>query len=275
MNTTAVLPQPLVDATWIAEHLHDDTVRIVEIDVAPAAYRDGHIPGAVLWNIYADLRRPDYAPVEQAGLERLLSRCGLTPETTVVCYGYGAHLGYWLLRSHGHDDVRLMDGPRSQWLEAGYQWSLDEPGPGATAYPLEAGDPSVRASREDVLAMLARPGHLILDVRSRAEYEGERFWPSGAPEDTGRAGRIPGSIHVPVESLRDENGRFAEPGEMRRLLLELGVTPGDRVVTYCTIGNRASQAWYALTHLLEYPDAGVYYGSWAEWGMLPAMPVER
>jgi thiosulfate/3-mercaptopyruvate sulfurtransferase len=258
----------LVDAGWIGAHLDDPAVRIVEVDVSRAAYEQGHIPGAVLWNAYADLRHPDYSPIGRVELERLLSRSGLTPETTVVFYGYGAHLGYWLMTSLGHERVALMDGPREHWQGA---WSLEAPAPAPTSYGRAEQSP-ICASREDVQA--GGSAQLILDVRSRAEYEGECFWPSGANEDAGRAGRIPGSVHLPIEKLRTEDGRFRDTDEMRNVLLDHGVAPGRRVVTYCTIGNRASQAWFALARLLDHADSSVYYGSWAEWGTLPDTEVE-
>ena len=275
MNGTSTHVQPLVDPAWIADHLNDDTVRVIEVDVAPAAYRDGHIPNAVLWNIYADLRGPDYTPIGKAGLERLLSRSGVTRETSVVFYGYGAHLCYWLLKSYGHDDVCLMDGPREQWVQSGREWSVEQPSDAAVVYELAAPNPHLHLSREAVLALLGQTDGVLLDVRSRAEYDGEHFWPSGAAEGAGQAGHIPGSIHLPIEALRDAQGRFVDAGEMRRLLREHGVTAEHRVVTYCTIGNRASQAWYALSRLLEYPDTGVYHGSWAEWGTHPNAPIDR
>ena len=134
-------------------------------------------------------------------------------------------------------------------------------------------DPAVRVVEIDVNRAAYEQGH-VLDVRSQAEYDGERFWPSGAPEETGRAGHIPGSVHPPIEQLRSEDGHFKGPDELRRILGEHGITPDRPIVTYCTIGNRAGQAWFAMSHLLDYPDVDVYYGSWAEWGMHPDSPVD-
>jgi thiosulfate/3-mercaptopyruvate sulfurtransferase len=264
----------VVDADWIADHLSDETVRLVEVDVSPAAYREGHIPGALLWNIYADLRHTDYSLATATELAELLARSGIERGTTVVFYGYGAHLGFWLLRRLGHDDVRLMDGPRDQWLQTRRSWSLAAPSPSkAPSRPVSL-DPRLEATYEQVIAFVGRPGQVMLDVRSDAEYAGERFWPSGATEGAGRAGHIPGSVHLPIEKLRTEDGRFRGADEMRRALLEHDVTSDRRVVPYCTIGNRASQAWFALSTLLDYPDTAVYYGSWAEWGTRPDTPIE-
>ncbi len=99
-------------------HLDDPLVRLIEVDVSRAAYDAGHIPGAVLWNAYVDLRSPDYAPIDQSGLASLLSAAGVTPETTVVFYGYGQYLGLWLLKRQGHDRVLVMDGGRERWEAA-------------------------------------------------------------------------------------------------------------------------------------------------------------
>ena len=273
---THALAEPLlVEPDWIAEHLDDRTVRVVEVDVNRTAYEQGHVPGAVLWNAYTDLRHADYSPVDTAELGQLLSRSGVTAETTVVVYGYAAHLGFWLLESFGHEHVRLLDGPREQWPTAGYGWNVEVPVPAASPYTPAVAGSRLGWSRDAVEALVGASDHVILDVRSQAEYDGDRFWPSGAPEETGRAGHVPGSVHVPIELLRSEDGRFKEPDELRRILGEHGITPDRRIVTYCTIGNRAGQAWFAMSHLLDYPDVDVYYGSWAEWGMRADTTVAR
>lgn len=274
MQSARTLPDARVDAAWIASRIGDPSVRVVEIDVSNAAYAAGHIPGAVLWNAYTDLRRPDYLPTSADELRNLLGASGVTPDTTVVFYGYGAHLGFWLLSSHGHGKARLMDGSREQWRAAGERWSTEAPTPAQTHYALAPQNADF-SSKADILGMIGRHGSAIIDTRSRAEYDGERFWPSGAPESAGRAGHIPAAVHIPIELLRTDSGMFRSEGEMRQVMQNCGIAPETKIVTYCTIGNRASQAWYALRHLLGYRDVSVYYGSWTEWGKSADTPIDR
>jgi thiosulfate/3-mercaptopyruvate sulfurtransferase len=259
------IPEPLVDARWLGNHLDDPAVRVVEVDVSAAAYDQRHIPGALLWNAYTDLRRPDYTPVGARRLEQLLERSGVQPETTLAFYGYAAHLGYRLATAHGHTRAVLLDGPRDDWPGP---WSGEAPTPAPTTYKL---DPATGLVSNDELLAL---GGIVLDVRTEAEYAGERFWPSGAPEAHGRPGHVPGALNLPISELRTETG-FRPLPELRAALDRLGITPEQPVTTYCTIGNRASQAWYALTHLLGFANVAVYYGGWAEWGNNPELPVER
>ena len=168
-----------VDVEWIAAHLGDPDVRLVEIDVSRAAYDEGHIPGAVLWNAYADLRDPNYKPVGLAELERLLTRSGITPDTCVVTYGYSAPLGFWLLQAHGHEDVRMLMGPREQWAQMGHEWSTDVPSLLEGAHPAVDANADLLASREAVQSAIDDPSQLVLDVRAEREYTGERSGPRG------------------------------------------------------------------------------------------------
>ena len=263
-----------VDIPWIVAHGSDKNVRLVEVDVNRSAYDEGHIPGAVHWDAYADLRDKEYRLVSLEQLRQLLSRSGITPDTTIVVYGYGAALGFWLLKSVHHREVRMLTGPRTQWAEAGEQWSTDKPRFEETSYPPLQQDENLAVSREAVEASASRPDWVVLDARSREEYAGLRFWPSGATEDVGRAGHIPGAVNVPIDVFRRSDGTPKRLEELTKQLEDAGVTRGKRVVTYCTIGNRASEAWFTLTQKLDYPDVGVYYGSWVEWGKLSDTPIE-
>ena len=147
------------------------------------------------------------------------------------------------------------------------------PGPAETAYPLPELDDEVFASRQVLEAAIDQPGEIIVDVRSEPEYRGERFWPSGAAADAGRAGHVPGAVSVPIDTLREESGAPKVAAEQRRTFEAAGVTKDKAVITYCTIGNRAAEAWFALSYELGYPNVRVYYDSWAVWGKLADAPI--
>ena len=266
-------PDVRTDTQWIAAHVGDPKVRIVEVDVSPATYDQGHIPGALLWDAYADLRDPAYRPVPPPELRRLFSRSGIAPETTVVVYGYAAALGFWLMKSHGHRDVRIRVGRRDQWTEAGERWSTEAPQHEESSYPLPRPNADILASQQAVEAAIGGRGEVVLDVRSEPEYTGERFWPSGAVADAGGPGHIPGAVSIPIDSLREDTGVPRSIEELRRTFEDAGVTRDQSVITYCTIGNRASEAWFALKCELDYPSARVYYDSWAVWGKMTGAPV--
>jgi thiosulfate/3-mercaptopyruvate sulfurtransferase len=263
----------LVEAGWLRDHLTDPRVRVVEVDVSPANYRDWHIDGAVLWNVYADLKDGDYRLVDAAALERLAARTGIDPDSTVVFYGYAPALALWLMKLYGHRDVRILNCSRDAWRGAGYPWSTAETEATPGSFRFDGEDAGIRADWAEVRAAIGRPGTTLVDVRSAAEYQGERFWPSGGMEPGGRAGHVPSAVHQPVDGLYREDGSFRSAADLRALFAP-DVLDGDGdLITYCTIGGRAATAWFVLTQLLGRDRVRVYDGSWAEWGRLPGVPV--
>jgi thiosulfate/3-mercaptopyruvate sulfurtransferase len=264
----------LVDAQWLKSHLSDPGVRVVEVDVGSAAYNDWHIDGAVLWNVYADLKDPEYRPIVRDKLQRLITRSGIHASSTVVFYGYAPALGLWLLELYGHADARILDCSRDAWRAAGYPWS-NIPGqslPGTFA--LDEASNNFRADRVAVLDAIGRGETTLVDVRSAEEFRGERFWPSGAMDPDGRAGHVPTAVHQPIDGLYRNDGSFRSPAELLEIF-EPSVLEGcDELITYCTVGGRAATAWFVLTKLIGRDRVRVYDASWAEWGRMPAASVE-
>jgi thiosulfate/3-mercaptopyruvate sulfurtransferase len=266
------LEEVLVGPQWLAAHLDDPGLRVIEVDVSPTAYNSGHIDGATFWNVYRDLKDAQYRTVDRRAIETLLGRSGIDPGSTVVYYGYAPALGFWLLKLYGHQDVRILDCGRQAWVDAGLPWTTSEPERTQTHYLLPEELAPIRADQPHVQSAISRPGATILDVRTDLEFHGERFWPSGGQEPGGRAGHIPSAVNLCVDGILDEQGRFRSEAELRAMFTSVDDAQSD-VITYCTIGGRASTAWFALTYLLGRDNVRVYDGSWAEWGLLPSTPV--
>ena len=148
----------------------------------------------------------------------------------------------------------------------------------ATGYPVPHRDDSrIRAFRDQVLRHVEGQGPLI-DVRSPAEYSGERLhMPEYPNEGALRGGHIPRAANVPwARAINPDNGTFKDADELRKIYEgEAKLKPTDDVVVYCRIGERSSHTWFVLTNLLGYPRVRNYDGSWTEWGNLVGAPIER
>ena len=273
----AVRDAVLVDPGWLEAHLRDPSVRVVEVDVSRRAYDEWHIDGAVLWNVYADLKDADYRLADATALQQLFARSGIRSDSTVVFYGYAPALGFWLMKLYGHADVRILDCSRDTWQGEDRPRSATVAEPLASGYIVSHQDGRLRADHAAVRDAIADPGVRILDVRTAAEYRGERFWPSGGMEPGGRAGRVPAAVHQPIDDLYDDRGAFRPGTELRSVFAAADAADPQRpaeLITYCTIGGRASTAWFVLSYLLGYDNVRVYDGSWAEWGRMTGTPVE-
>ncbi|PZS10229.1 MAG: sulfurtransferase [Solirubrobacterales bacterium] len=270
----------LVEPEWLQQHLDDDSIRIVEVDENPALYREAHIPGAIGFDWREDLqdrvKRDFLGP--QAFAELFGSR-GISNDHQVILYGdrnnWFAAYTYWYLKYYGHDNVKLLNGPRERWISEGGPTTTDLPSHQPAAFRARRGDEAIRAKRDEVLAALSDSRELV-DVRSPAEYSGELISPPGyEQEGAQRGGHIPGAASVPWAQAVKEDGTFKSADELRELYGGKGVLSGEPIIAYCRIGERSAHTWFVLHELLGEGDVKNYDGSWTEWGNLVDVPIEK
>lgn len=274
-------PEMLVSTDWVASHLDDPKVRLVESNEDVLLYEVGHIAGAVNLDWHVDLQdQVDRDFIDKAAFEALLGRSGIANDSTVVFYGdrnnWYATYALWLFRYYGHDDVRIMDGGRAKWSAEGRELTRAVSEHPATTYTAKDADPSIRAFREDVLKLVEAGDPALVDVRSPQEYTGELLHAVGYPQEGAqRAGHIRGARSIPWAKAANEDGTFRPVAELRALYEGEGITPDKGVVAYCRIGERSSHTWFVLKYLLGYDDVRNYDGSWTEWGSLVRSPIAR
>jgi thiosulfate/3-mercaptopyruvate sulfurtransferase len=276
-------PNALVSTDWVAEHVADPAVRIIESNEDTLLYASGHVPGAVHVDWTADLNdqlRRDY--IERDGFEKLMAKIGVTPDTTVVFYGdknnWWACYAFWVFQLFGHTKAHVMDGGRLKWQKEGRAWSTDTPSYPATTYKAPARDDVRHRILRDEVIQFQKQGGQFVDVRSPEEYAGTRMhMPEYPNEGAIRGGHIPGAKSIPwAKAINPEDGTFKTADELTALYVkEKGIDPGKPVVAYCRIGERSSHTWFALTYLLGFDKVRNYDGSWTEWGNLVGVPIEK
>ena len=273
----------LVSTDWVEEHLNDPSVRLVESNEDQLLFRSGHIPGAVEIDWVDHLNDPlrrDY--LSKKPFEDLMSRSGISADTTVVFYGdksnWWATYAFWIFQLYGHVNAKVMDGERLKWVNEGRTVTKEVVQHEATTYKVpERDDKKLRAFRDQVLLHLESKGRMV-DVRSPEEFRGERLhMPDYPNEGALRGGHIPGADNVPwARATNPEDGTFKTAAELKKIYLEeKSLKSDEELIVYCRIGERSSHTWFALQYLLGFSNVKNYDGSWTEWGNLVNVPIEK
>jgi thiosulfate/3-mercaptopyruvate sulfurtransferase len=275
-------PDALVSTDWVAQHLNDPKVRLIESNEDVLLYDTGHIPGAVKVDWELDLNDPvvrDY--IDREAFQALMRRLGIEKETTLVFYGdksnWWATYALWVFHLFGHTNTKIMDGGRQKWVSEGREMTREIPSYPASNYvAAERDDSQIRVYMEHVRAHQAA-GKPLVDVRSPAEFSGELLHMANYPQEGSlRGGHIKGAKNVPWATAANEDGTFKSAAELRTIYeSQQGLSPDQEIVTYCRIGERSSHSWFVLTYLLGYPSVKNYDGSWTEWGNAVRAPIEK
>ncbi len=270
----------LTDTDWVAEHLGDPDVRIMQVDEDPLLYELGHIPGAAMLRWDHDLQAAGARDVLGAeDFAAIMGRLGIRRDSTVVVYGDKmngwATYAYWVLKYRGHPDVRIMDGGHQKWSREGRPLTAEVPAFAPAAYLPPTSSPEIRAFTADVIAAVGDRRTAIVDARSEAQYRGAIF-PAFSYPLTGahRGGHVPGACNVPWTQLTDADSCFRPAAELKDLYTRAGVDLAQPILAYCIIGIGSSSTFFVLRELLGVAQVRNYDGSWMEWGSTMRLPVE-
>ena len=270
-------PETLVDTQWLVEHLHDPNLRIIEMDLDPQSYDHGHIPGSIFWSAYEPLLPDMRINFDPEVMEKLLSRSGITNNTTVIAV-HGEFIAtsgfiFWLLKIWGHQDVRILNGGRQKWQQEGLPLTTESTVVMPSDYHIHSLDESLRVSAAEVKKSMGHENFILLDVRTSQEYQGEIYLQKSPQEDE-RAGHIPNAINLYYEMAHNDDSTFKSATQLEKIYSDSDITPDKLIIPYCAVGARSAHTWFILKYLLGYPQVKNYDGSWNEWSKLPDALIE-
>lgn len=283
----------LVETSWLAAHLEDPDVRIVDMrgyvrtvdkdgiqeahyEGARDEYEQSHIPGAVYIDWTRDIVNLDDAIKAQVATSQqfaqAMSSVGIGDQYLVVAYDahpasqFATRL-WWALKYYGHDRVVVLNGGFHKWQREKLPLNNTIPiYPYASFTPVP--QPELRATADDVLEMLGRPDVALIDARDEGQFTGRTV------RNPGRRGHIPGALNIPREELiNPTTGTFRSNEELVEVFSQAHVLPAQHIVAYCNGGVAATSVLFALA-MLGYPSTTNYDGSWNEWGERQDLPAE-
>jgi thiosulfate/3-mercaptopyruvate sulfurtransferase len=265
-------PELLAETEWLAQHLHDPGLRLVDMR-APEAYRQGHIPGAVHleWKALKDPDNEVYV-IPPEPFAALMSRLGIGDATTVVAYDDQGGLGparlWWVLDYYGHTKAKVLNGGWNKWIKEKRPVTTEVAAPQPAAFTVRV-DPGKICLVEELVANLKQPNVVIVDARSPAEY-------SGFDVRAKRGGHIPGAVNIEWTRnvTNDELKTFRPAADLLKMYEAAGVTKDKQVITHCQTGVRAAHTMFTL-RLLGYEQVRNYDASWQEWGNRSDLPLAR